>query len=90
MINPGISTKISEKISVALSISQQSDLPLAVQFGGEYFYQSALFLRFGFHSVPVSETFGFGLKIKNLNLDAAIQTHSQLGNSTSIALTFLL
>ena len=90
LINPGISCKVSEKVLIAFSVTQQSDQPLSSQLGIEYLFHSKLFFRFGWHTVPVSETFGFGLKLNKINLDLAFQTHPVLGNSSAIGLTILL
>ena len=89
-INPGISVKVSDKVLVALSVTQQSNLSLSTQFGLEYLFHPKLFFRVGCHTVPASESFGFGLKMKKINLDIALETHPILGNSSAIALIFLL
>ena len=87
-INPGFSIKVSEKVSLACSAIQQNDLPLSTQLGLEYMFHPKLFFRTGWHTVPHTLTFGFGLKLKRFCLDTSLQTHSVLGNSTAVALTF--
>ena len=89
-INTGITYKVSEKVLVALSSKQRSQQALSTQLGIEYIFHSNLYFRFGWQTLPVSESFGFGLKLKNIYLDMAIKTHPTLGNSSSIGLTFLL
>jgi hypothetical protein len=89
-INTGISIRVSEKVQLAGSVNQQSNFPLSSQFGVEYIYHPKFILRFGWHTLPVSISFGFGLRFSKFNLDLAIQTHNELGNSSAIALTFKL
>ena len=89
-INPGIFCKVSEKVMLAFSVNQKSNQPLSTQLGLEYVFHSNFFLRFGWQTVPISESFGFGLKMNKLILDIALKTHPLLGNSSSISLTFPL
>jgi len=87
-INPGFSLKVSEKIKIACSVTQQNDRPLATQFGMEYSFHPRLFFRCGWQTVPVSESFGFALLLDRMFIDLSLQTHPLLGNSYSMAITF--
>ena len=89
-INIGISCKISEKVLFAISANQQSQKDLSTQLGIEYIFHSNLYFRFGWQTLPVSESFGFGLKMNRIYLDMAIKTHPTLGNSSTVGLTFSL
>ena len=90
MIDPGISYKVSDKLILAISTIQLSDRPISCQAGVEYKFHPRLSLRFGWHTDPVCESYGFELMLSKLKLDLSLQTHPFLGNSTSLALTFPL
>ncbi len=89
-INTGISYKVSEKVLIAISAKQRSQQVLSTHLGLEYIFHSNLYFRFGWQTLPVSESFGFGLKLNRIYLDMAIKTHPTLGNSSSVSLTFSL
>lgn len=89
-IHSGLAIRVSEKISLACSVIQQSDLPLSFQTGLEYALFTKIFIRFGCRSLPLSQSFGFGVKLTNWKLDVAYRTEPILGNSSSITLTYLL
>ncbi len=89
-INTGISYKVSEKVLIAISAKQNSLQVLSTQLGLEYIFHSNLYFRFGWQTLPISESFGFGLKLNRIYLDMAIKTHPTLGNSSSVGLTFSL
>ena len=89
-INTGISCKVSDKVLIALSAKQISQQALSTQLGLEYIFHPNLHFRFGWQTLPVSESFGFGLKLNRINLDMAIKTHPTLGYSSTVGLTFSL
>jgi hypothetical protein len=89
-IQNGICCRLSDKIHLTGSLHQASDRPLSWHSGVEYAIIENLSLRTGYSSRPVSQSIGFGLRMVKMNLDIALFTHAQLGNSGGIALTFRL
>jgi hypothetical protein len=89
-INPGASYKISNKVLIAFSVKEKSDEPLSCQAGVEYEFHQKFSLRIGWHTLPVSESLGFCLKLSKFNIDYSIQSHPQLGYSSSLGLSLAL
>lgn len=88
-ISTGFTYTLSKKVTLSMA-GRQRDRILSIQSGVEYQPQDWVFLRAGMQSSPVCQSYGFGLKHKNLLLDAGMQIGTQAGNSSAISLTFLL
>lgn len=59
-----------------------------IKFGIEYQIAEKFFLRGGFNSYPLRGTFGFGVHLKQFNLDAGGNYHSFLGITPQLSLSY--
>ncbi|NOZ46139.1 MAG: hypothetical protein GXO79_05080 [Chlorobi bacterium] len=75
----GIGYRFSD--NVLMTIETQKGLVEKIVFktGIEYFFANKLYLRAGIASEPVSNTFGIGYVLKNLNIDLAFSRHQVFG-----------
>ncbi len=87
-IDAGLAVTISPKIIIAGSFRQQNNIPLSTQFGMEYIVHPLIVFRCGWQTIPVSQSFGFGINLNRMKMDLGMQTHPLLGNSYCIALNF--
>lgn len=72
------------------SVEAEKDLihPINIKSGMEIQAHEILAVRIGVNSYPFMTSFGFGLKLKNFNFDAAAQWHTALGLSPSFGLHY--
>jgi hypothetical protein len=89
-IHTGIAVHVSDRLDLTGSLKQVSESELSYQAGFEYAFYSFFFLRCGFHTLPSSESFGAGLRLKNFMMDVGFETNPLLGLSSAISLCFLL
>jgi hypothetical protein len=86
----GFSYLISDKVTLASSLTQKSNDTFSIQSGVEYMFHSKIFIRAGWQTYPLSQSFGFGLNISKFFIDVSIQTQQHLGNNSSVSLIFNL
>jgi len=84
----GADYKISKKVFIAAEAQKDIDHKIIFKSGIEYHVIEAIFLRAGISTNPVLNTFGFGLNLKNIQLDVAASWHQVLGFSPQVSLTY--
>jgi hypothetical protein len=84
----GSSYAFSEKFNVAVEAEKHIDYRLNMKLGLEYAFTQQVCFRAGMATAPVEISFGFGYKLKALQLDFGSAYHQQLGWSPHIGLTF--
>jgi hypothetical protein len=85
----GTNYKFSDKFMVVAEAEKDLDHPLRLKGGMEYAIAKPFFFRCGVSSQPVEFTFGFGYRLKNVQLDLGSAYHQQLGWSPHVGLTIL-
>lgn len=85
----GADYKISKKVFIAAEAQKDIDHKIIFKSGIEYHIIDAIFIRAGISTNPVLNTFGFGLNLKNLQLDVAASYHQVLGFSPQLSLTYI-
>jgi hypothetical protein len=84
----GTDYSFSEKVIIA--IETQKDISKKAEFkaGIEYKAVKEFYLRIGVSTNPVLSSFGFGLNLKNLQLDLSASYHQTLGISPQLGLSY--
>ena len=85
----GTSLKVSDKVLVAAEVEKNVDYPIRIKTGMDYEVMKSFYFRAGFATQPIEGTFGFGYKMKSIQLDLGSAYHQQLGWSPHFSLTFL-
>jgi hypothetical protein len=86
----GLSWRISEQVHPDLEIEKDLTHKPALKAGIEYLPSKLLFVRIGFLTNPASFTFGFGIKVGNIQFDIASSYHMVLGYSPQASMTYIL
>ncbi len=86
VLSIGVAYRPSSKVSLVADMVKHVDFPADFRAGLEYKLNSLLSIRSGIATAPVSLNYGFGLKIKNLNLDFGNSHHSDLGYSGHLSI----
>ncbi len=86
VIRFGASYTFSEKALLAAEVLQEVSQKAMLKAGLEYHIIEPFYLRAGFSTNPGLTTFGFGVEIKNLNIDIASSIHQSLGYSPQVSL----
>jgi len=86
----GVAVEPSDKITLSVELYCQRDWPSQVRIGQEYRYRNLLALRAGFCDRPNAASLGFGVIYKNLRLDYAVRTHTDLGLSHCLSLNYII
>lgn len=84
----GTSYSFSEKLTVVAEAEKNMEYPLRLKSGLDYRIAKQFFFRAGVASQPVEVTFGFGYKMKSIQLDLGSAFHQQLGWSPHFGLTY--
>ena len=84
----GTSYSFSEKLTVVAEAEKNLEYPIRLKAGLDYMIAKQFFFRAGVASQPVEVTFGFGYKMKSLQLDLGSAYHQQLGWSPHFGLTY--
>jgi hypothetical protein len=84
----GTAYAFSDKLSVVFEAEKHIDYPLRLKSGLDYSVAKYFFFRAGVATQPVEVSFGFGYKMKALQLDMGTAYHQQLGWSPHFGLTF--
>ncbi|MBU1356155.1 MAG: helix-hairpin-helix domain-containing protein [Candidatus Edwardsbacteria bacterium] len=85
----GVAVEPSDEITLSFELYCQRDWPSQVRIGQEYRYRNLLALRAGFCDRPNAASLGFGVIYKNLRLDYAVRTHTDLGLSHCLSLNYI-
>ena len=86
----GMDYKFSENVMVVVETEKDIDHKAVVKAGLEYHIVEILYLRAGVSTNPFSNSFGFGLMLKDFNLDVATSYHNVLGYSPQVSLSYTL
>ncbi len=84
----GLRYQFSNMVFIAAETEKDSYNKPVFRAGIEYMAGSVLYLRAGMGSQPISSSFGFGLKLKKLQIDMAGNFHPVLGFSPQFSLTY--
>lgn len=84
----GMRYQFSSRVFIALETEKDSYNKPVVKAGIEYLAGEILFLRAGVGTQPMSTSFGFGLKMKKLQLDMAGNFHPVLGFTPQAAISY--
>ncbi len=84
----GMSYIFSEKVSIAVEAEKDIQYNPFFKAGIEYHPINQLYFRTGISTNPMLNTFGFGLELKNFNLDFATSYHQTLGFSPQFSIIF--
>jgi hypothetical protein len=88
VIRFGFNYKFSDKLFLAFETEKDTYNPAVFRGGIEYLMGDVLFLRAGFGTNPFANSFGFGLKLKRLQVDFAGNFHPVLGFTPQSSLTY--
>jgi hypothetical protein len=88
IMNAGLCYIYSGMLQITTEVKKNSELPMEFLAGAEYKFFENGFIRVGFATNPFRYTFGFGLKIKNLNLDISSSFHESLGYSPQTSMQY--
>lgn len=84
----GVDYVFSAKVLVDAEIEKDIDNKAVFKTGVEYHISDPLYLRIGIASNPFLSAFGFGINLKNFNIDIATSYHSVLGYTPQVSLTY--
>ncbi len=88
IIRTGMAYHISNKVLLSLEVEKDIRHPAVPKIGIEYQFIESLQLRAGISNNPVLNTFGFGIRRGNLQLDISASHHPLLGYSQQAGLIF--
>jgi len=84
----GLSYIFSDKVIVAAETEKDIQYNAAFKAGIEYHPVKQFYFRAGISTDPVLDAFGFGLELKNFNLDFAATYHQTLGFTPQVSIIF--
>ncbi len=88
VIRLGIRYEFSENLFLAIESEKDTYNPAVFRAGLEYRIAEILYLRAGFNTNPLANSFGFGLLLKRLRVDFAGNFHPVLGFTPQTSLTY--
>lgn len=78
----------SDRFFTNIEVEKHIDHTANIKIGAEYNMQDKFFVRGGINTAPFSNSFGFGVLLKNLRIDVASQYHYILGYSPQATLGY--
>jgi hypothetical protein len=84
----GLNYRFSKKVFVTAETEKSTYFKPIIKGGIEYQFNDYLYLRAGLSNNPNVIAFGFGLHLKNFQLDIGTSQHAVLGYSPQIGLTY--
>jgi hypothetical protein len=84
----GLGYDVSSRLFMGAEIEKIEDQPVNVNAGLQYYFDEKLFATAGIASATSTYYFGFGIAIKNLQLNAVASMHPQLGITPGLMLLF--
>jgi hypothetical protein len=88
ILKTGLGYEFSDRVMVVVEAEQGINHKPVFKAGVEYQIIDPLFVRGGIGTNPNSNSFGFGLEIKNLQIDLAASYHYILGYSPQISMVY--
>ncbi len=86
----GASYRPTPKLVLLAEVEKDFEYPLDVKFGLEYQVIEVLSLRLGVNTYPFQNSFGIGLRMKQLRIDVASVYHRVLGVTTGFSVSYAL
>ena len=83
-----VSYEFSEKVILMSEIQKDIDFDYNAILALEYLATDYFYLRAGYGTNPSTSTFGFGVKLKDFDIDIASGFHSTLGFTPQISLSY--
>jgi hypothetical protein len=87
-LQAGFQWAIIEQVTLAGCLRNAKDVPLSGSAGMEYTAFRCFYLRVGIQTHPLLPAFGVGFDLDAFTLDVAAVSHSVLGISTSIGISY--
>ncbi|TVQ14173.1 MAG: hypothetical protein EA361_08240 [Bacteroidetes bacterium] len=84
----GLAYEFSERVMVIAEAEKSVNLDPVFKVGIEYRISDPVYLRGGIGTNPMTNAFGFGLEVGNLNIDLATSYHHILGYSPQISFVY--
>ncbi len=78
----------SKYFTVSYELEKELHYTSISKIGLAYAHKNFLWFRTGILGKPMAYTLGLGLRIQSFTVDLAFATHNELGNTSSIGLTF--
>jgi hypothetical protein len=88
IIRLGMRYQFSKRLFIAVETEKDTYNKPVLKAGMEYMAGDILFLRAGVGSQPLSNAFGFGLKLKRMQVDMSGNFHPVLGFSPQFSLSY--
>ena len=88
VMTAGITYKASPKILLSIQTDKNLEMPADFKTGLEYFIIEKLAFRTGFSTATQSVTGGIGFKTRTFQVDYALGSHSVLGFSNYVAVSY--
>lgn len=89
IIRLGADYNFSDKVTLAVETEKDISQKSVFKAGIEYKAVKEFYLRAGIGTNPTLSSFGFGLNLKNLNIDISANYHQVLGFSPQFGLTYV-
>ncbi len=87
-LNAGVAYRLRKTALVSFQASKTTRFPVSLRTGVEWTFFRRITLRSGFLTQPARFTAGFGLRFGRFRLDYAYLSHSTLGGTQQISLSF--
>ena len=84
----GFGYDVSEKFFIGAEMEKVEDQPVNVKTGVHYYFDEKMFASAGLASATATYYFGFGVMLKNIQLNAVASIHPQLGVTPGLLLLF--
>ncbi len=84
----GLSVEFSENLTMSVEAEKDIRHPIQPKFGVEYGLGHHIYLRAGISTMPMENTFGFGISLGQWQLDLASSYHYVLGYSPQAGLIY--
>lgn len=88
ILKTGFGYEFSDRVVVIVEADHSVNQSPVVKVGMEYRISDPIYLRGGIGTNPVSNSFGFGLELGNLNIDLATSWHQVLGYSPQLSMVY--
>jgi len=89
IMKAGLSYHPSKKLMINVETEKELDFKAIFRGGIEYAIIEKLNLRTGISSNPFSNYFGAGIFHKNISIDYAFSTHSSLGPTNQLSISYI-
>lgn len=84
----GLGYDVSEKFFIGAEVQKVEDQPVTINTGVHYYFDEKMFASAGIASATATYYLGFGVMLKNMQLNAVASIHPQLGVTPGLLLLF--